>query len=77
MEILNIDMCREDKPHASILIAEVVMVHANEGVLEHDNTGRPYVIVEKLAPISRLGHLDYALTTETIEMEMPNHKLIT
>ena len=74
---LSIDMCREDKPHACILIAEVVMVHANDGVLEHDDKGRPYVNLEKLAPVSRLGHLDYALTTETIEMEMPNHKLIT
>ena len=53
------------------------MVHANEGVLKHDDKGRPEINLEKLAPISRLGHLDYALTTETIEMEMPNHKLIT
>ena len=76
-EGLSIDMCREDKPHACILIAEVVMVHANEGVLEGDDKGRPYVDLEKLAPVSRLGHLDYALTTETIEMEMPHHKMIT
>ena len=69
--------CREGKPHSCILIAEVVMVHANEGVLEKDDHGRPCVSLERLAPISRLGGLDYALTTATIAMEMPNHKMIT
>ena len=70
-----VGMCREGKPHASILIAEVVMMHANEGVLEKDEKGRPCVNLEKLAPISKVGYLDYGLTTATIEMEMANHKV--
>ena len=47
------------------------MVHANEGVLQSDEKGRPCIDLEKLAPVSRVGYLDYALTTETIEMQMP------
>lgn len=68
-------MCREGKPHASILIAEVVMLHANEGVLEKDEKDRPCVNLERLAPISKVGYQDYGLTTATIEMEMANHKM--
>ncbi len=68
-------MCREGHPHASILIAEVVMLHANEGVLDRDEKGRPCVNLEKLAPVSKVGYLDYGLTTATIEMQMPHHKV--
>lgn len=50
------------------------MIHANEGVLEKDNKGRDIVSLEKLAPVSRLGDLEYGLTVATIEMEMPMHE---
>ena len=70
---LRLNMCREGKIHSTILVAEVVMLHANEGVLEKDEKGRPCVKLEKLAPISKVGYLDYGLTTATVEMEMPNH----
>ena len=73
MALQGFVMCREGKPHSTILIAEVVMSHANEGVLESDDKGRPCINLEKLAPISRLGGLDYGLTTATIAMQMPNH----
>ncbi len=50
------------------------MIHANQGVLEKDPKGRHIVDLEKLAPVSRLGDLRYALTVATIEMEMPMHE---
>ncbi len=50
------------------------MIHANEGVLEKDNKGRDIVSLEKLAPVSLLGDLEYGLTVATIEMEMPMHE---
>ena len=50
------------------------MIHANQGVLEKDPKGRHIVNLEKLAPVSRLGDLQYALTVATIEMEMPMHE---
>ena len=51
------------------------MLHANEGVLDRDEKERPCVNLERLAPISKVGYLDYGLTTATIEMQMPHHKI--
>ncbi len=66
--------CRDGRLSACILIGEVVLCHASKGVLAADAKGRPAVDPERLAPISRLGHADYGLTTATIEMGMPHHK---
>ncbi|CAL8464215.1 g3750 [Coccomyxa elongata] len=67
----------EGKTHAHILIGEVIMMHASEGVLGEDDKGRPCIDTEALAPISRLGNPRYGLTTATIDMEMPKHDTLT
>ena len=69
--------CREGKTHAYVLIGEVIMMHASEGVLGEDDKGRPCIDTEALAPISRLGNPRYGLTTATIDMEMPKHDTLT
>lgn len=70
-------MGREGKQHASVLIGEVVMMHASEGVLGTDDRGRPCVETELLAPVSRLGNPRYGLTVATIDMEMTKHDTLT
>ena len=70
-------VCREGKVHASILIGEVVMMHASEGVMGQDEKGRPCIETEQLAPVSRLGNPRYGLTVATIDMEMIKHETLT
>ena len=66
--------CRDGEVTATILIAEVILVHVLEAVTTR--TGHDHVIVDinKYAPVSRMGGDSYARVTELYNIPRPGKK---
>ena len=56
------------KATATMVVARVVMVHANRHVLDSE---KQTVLADRLLPLSRLGGNDYACTREVFTIARP------
>jgi len=59
-------------PTVSVVFGRVVMIHANEGVLEASPTGKVVVDVQALRPMSKIGGHGYAHLGGLFEIPRPN-----
>ena len=71
----NLEMVGQaGEPSANVLIGEIVRWHVQEGCLGQTPSGSPYVVLDKLKPIGRMGGNTYARPLECFDYPRPAQK---